>query len=71
MKLYQFNFETGVYEGEIFGDSDTLRYDEGVTPVPPPPYGPGHVPVFDVEKQTWRVMAVSVVRQLLQGRLCP
>ena len=66
MKAYLFNTENGLYEGETFEEPDMLKYEEGITPIPPPNYGHGHVPVFDHQKKEWAVIPVSIARQLLQ-----
>jgi len=68
MKAYQFNEDTGLYEGEIFAESATLAYTGGVTTIAPPEYGAGQVPVFDTTRQQWELLPVSVARQLLLGR---
>jgi len=65
MKTYLFNTENGLYEGEAFEDPDMLRYEEGITPVPPPEYEHGQVPVFDRQKNAWTVIPVTIARQLL------
>lgn len=62
MKAYQFNEDTGLYEGEIFADSATLAYVNGVTTVAPPEYGTGQVPVFDCAAQQWELLPVTVAR---------
>jgi hypothetical protein len=68
MKAYQFNEDSGLYEGEIFADSATLAYVAGVTTVAPPEYGAGQVPVFDSAAQQWELLSVAIARQLLLGR---
>ncbi len=65
MKLYQYNVETGVYAGELYEDGDNIQNEEGVTMIVPPPYEPGQVPVFDKLGQEWRVVPLSIVRQLV------
>lgn len=67
MKAYLFNTENGLYEGEAFEDADMLQYEEGITPVAPPDYGHGQVPVFDPQKNEWTVIPVSIARQLLNS----
>ena len=62
MKAYQFNEDTGLYEGEIFADSATLAYTGGVTTLAPPEYGTGQVPVFDCAAQQWELLPVTVTR---------
>ena len=65
MKAYLFNIENGLYEGETFENADMLQYSDGVTPVPPPDYEHGHVPVFDHERKVWTVIPLTIARQLL------
>jgi hypothetical protein len=66
MKAYLFNAENGVYEGESFKDADMLKNEEGVTPVPPPEYEHGQVPVFDRQRNEWAVIPLTIAKQLLQ-----
>lgn len=66
MKTYLFNTENGLYEGETFENTDTIRYVDGMTPVPPPGYEHGQVPVFDHRNNKWAIIPVSVAKQLLQ-----
>lgn len=66
MKTYLFNVENGLYEGEIFEKTDMLKYEEGITTVPPPEYVHGQVPVFDSSKDEWAVIPVNIARQLLK-----
>ena len=66
MKVYLFNIETGLYEGETFEEADMLLYEEGITPVPPPDYEHGQVPVFDRERNAWTVIPVTIAKQLLR-----
>lgn len=56
MKVFQFNMDNGIYAGELFEDEEQLRYVEGVTPVPPPPYENGYVPVFDRNTRAWSLL---------------
>jgi hypothetical protein len=65
MKAYLFNSENGLYEGETFEEAGMLAYEDGITPIPPPDYGHGQVPVFDRKKNDWAVIPASIVRQLL------
>ena len=65
MKVYLFNTESGLYEGETFEEAGMLQYDEGITPIPPPDYEHGHVPVFDRKKNEWAVIPVTIAKQLL------
>jgi hypothetical protein len=65
MKAYLFNAETGLYEGETFVEAGMLAYEDGITPIPPPDYEHGQVPVFDRREKTWAVIPVTIARQLL------
>jgi len=68
MKIYLFNTENGLYAGETFEESDKLQHVEGITPVPPPDYEHGQVPVFDRQKNSWTVIPVTIARQLMNIR---
>ena len=68
MKAYLFNEETGLYEGETFEEAGKLQHEDGITPIPPPDYEHGQVPVFDRQKNSWAVIPVTIARQLLNIR---
>ena len=68
MKVCLFNTENGLYQGEIFMEADKLEEEVGITPLHPPVYGSGQVPVFDFEKKEWVVIPMTVARQLLNIR---
>jgi hypothetical protein len=63
MKVYQFNPDNGIYAGELFEESEQLKYVEGVTTIAPPAYGPGQVAVFDPHQQAWDTMPTSLFRR--------
>jgi len=65
MKVYLFNSENGLYEGETFEEAAMLQYEEGITPIPPPDYEHGQIPVFDRQNKTWAVIPTTIARQLL------
>ena len=65
MKAYLYNAENGLYEGETFEEAARLSNEDGITTIPPPEYGHGQVPVFDLQKKQWAVIPVAVARQLL------
>lgn len=65
MKAYLFNVENGVYAGETFKEADMLVNEDGITPLPPPVYGHGQVPVYDQQKKQWVVIPVTTARRLL------
>ena len=66
MKVYLFDTQTGLYEGDSFEEPDMLKYEEGITTVPSPDYQQGQIPVFDKTRQVWEVIPISVARQLLK-----
>jgi hypothetical protein len=60
MKIYLFNLETGVYQGEDFADESPRARGEytvppGATTVAPPEGGKGHILIFDTVAQCWEV----------------
>ncbi len=63
MKAYLFSAQTGVYEGETFVEADTLDDGDGVTAVPPPVYGAGQIPVFDVMQRQWVLVPLSLLKK--------
>jgi hypothetical protein len=66
MKVYLFDTQNGLFEGETFEDPEMLQYEEGITPIPPPEYERGQVPVFDHRKNEWAVIPLTIAKQLLQ-----
>jgi hypothetical protein len=63
VKIYLFNPETGIYQGEAFADENPRQ--RGVFVVPPgattiaqPAYGCGQVPVFSVAENRWELKPV-------------
>lgn len=69
MKVYLFDTQSGLFEGETFEEPDMIQYEEGMTATPPPEYTHGQVPVFDHHKNEWSVIPISVARQLLNGTM--
>jgi hypothetical protein len=65
MKAYLFNTANGLYEGETFEEAGMLQYEDGITPIPPPDYEHGQVPVFDRRNNVWAVIPASIAKQLL------
>jgi hypothetical protein len=66
MKIYLFNPESGIYEGEDFSDEQIRPGAETLPPhattVAPPPYRPGQVPVFQSARQSWELMRLAAAR---------
>lgn len=67
MKIYFYNSETGVYQGESFGTEIDVHGRDGVTTVPPPAYGKGTIPVFDTQRKLWTVVALAKVKESNTG----
>ena len=65
MKAYLFNTESGLYEGETFVEAGMLAYEDCITPISPPDYEHGQVPVFDRKKNEWAIIPITIARQLL------
>lgn len=55
MRVYFYDRESGVYQGEGFETNSHAISEEGVTVTAPPAYGPGLVPVFDRQTGGWTV----------------
>lgn len=67
MKVYLFDTQNGLFEGETFEDPNFITYEEGMTPIPPPEYKHGQIPVFDHRMNEWAVIPLTIARQLLNG----
>ncbi len=67
MKIYYFDAETGIYQGEGFADESPLRrgvfrMPDNATTIVPPTYEPGiEVPFFDHDLKEW------VLRKVRRG----
>ena len=59
VRVYCYSPETGVYQGEDFLDEGEFDTIEGVTPIVPPIYARGEVPVFDPSTQSWKLVKLS------------
>ena len=60
MKIYYFDEETGIFQGEDFVDEDPLKRGAciipiGATMIAPPFYRSGQSPFFDLKAQCWEV----------------
>lgn len=67
MKVYLFDPQNGLFQGESFEAPDSITYVEGITPIPPPTYEHGLVPVFDCQKNEWAVIPLTIAKQLLKS----
>ncbi len=63
MKIYYYDPETGIYQGEGYEDNRLLSKRKsnrnGMTTVAPPSFEKGRIPVFDSRKATWSVVSIS------------
>ncbi len=65
MKAYMFDPESGMYQGELYEDVKQMQYIEGITTIPPLPYGDNDVVVFDQREQKWSVKTIFEMRRIL------
>jgi len=63
MKIYLFNPETGIYQGEDFADvpmrQGCMAVPPHATTIAPPSFSHGEVPVFGVAEKTWEIRPLS------------
>jgi len=62
MRVYLYDTERGVYQGEDFCDDREVNDNDGVTTLAPPTVMPGHVAVFDAELRRWNQVPVAELR---------
>lgn len=53
MKMYFYDRESGVYQGEEFETDLSVLEDGGVTVLVPPLFDKGYVPIFDWREERW------------------
>ena len=56
MKVYLFDTNSGLYEGEDFWDSGDVREAEGATSLAPPMVHQGQLPVYDHTGHNWKLV---------------
>ncbi len=61
MKVYFFDTETGIYQGEDFEVEQVIQHENGVTTVRPPTYGKGEIPIYDPRVECWSIVSVEDV----------
>jgi hypothetical protein len=70
MKLYTFDTETGIYQGQDFGAESDININDGITGLAPPEYGHGQTPVYDFVHQHWDLVDnENIASVLLNNRL--
>ena len=72
MKIYLFDPESGIYQGEDFADDLPMCPGRGAvqphaTTIEPPPYRRGEVPIFTVAENKWEIGHVSEARHRQQS----
>lgn len=56
MKVYLFDIDSGLYQGEDFLDPREVNEAEGVTKLAPPGPSCGYVPVYDRALGNWKLV---------------
>ena len=59
MKVYLFDVESGLYEGEDYWNPEEVAESEGITSIAPPTINPGSVPIFDKSASSWKLVSVA------------
>jgi hypothetical protein len=67
MKVYMFNVESGLYEGEAYEDDSLIKSVDGLTPIAPPKFEKGQVPVFNLNSQGWSVVPLFEMKKRLNN----
>ena len=62
VKVYYFDPDSGVYQGEGFQAQGPCDAEEGVTGVAPPPCAAGEIPVFDRDHYRWKTDTLHNLR---------
>lgn len=65
MKIYFYDEDTGIFQGETFEGEKAVNFLAGATSVPPPAYGKGDIPVYDFSTKCWVVMSLADARRRL------
>lgn len=58
MKIYRFDPDTGIFQGEDFVDPSEFTTETGVTNVLPPEPVLGMIRCFDATATTWRLLPI-------------
>ena len=61
MRVYYFDPRSGMYQGEDFTETLPAETATGMTPVMPPAYGKGQIPVFDAQNRCWQLVPTASV----------
>ncbi|GFE62778.1 hypothetical protein [Geobacter sp. AOG2] len=63
MKVYLFDTNSGLYEGEDFWDPGDVGEEEGVTSLAPPVAHEGHLPVYDRTDHNWKLVPIDSLKK--------
>ena len=63
MKVYLFDANSGLYEGEDYWESGKISEEEGVTSLVPPKTQPGQLSVYDRTIGNWKLVAVDRMKK--------
>ena len=58
MKVYLFDTESGLYEGEDYWNPEEMAESEGITSIAPPTIHPGFVPIYDQRTNIWKLVSI-------------
>jgi hypothetical protein len=61
MKVYLFDPESGIYEGEDFCDNREINELDGMTLLEPSEAIPEHVKVYDPELRRWENVPIKAI----------
>lgn len=59
MRVYFFDVETGIFQGESFESDAFVCENDGVTAIVPPNRSEGTVPVYDPGTRSWQLCDVK------------
>ena len=63
MKVYMFDPNSGLYEGEDYWQSGEVSEEAGVTSLAPPEAQPGQVPVYDRTVSNWKSVPIDCMKK--------
>ncbi len=71
MKVYMYDAESGLYEGETFEDEYNIKYVDGLTSIVPPSHDKGMVPVFNQGYQVWSIVPIAELKKRISSSQQP
>ena len=58
MRVYFYDDETGIFQGEEYEYDEKVRSIDGATTIAPPPYERGTVPIYNRQERCWVVKSL-------------